>query len=1005
MKRPKSIAVSEAAESRPAADGWPSGIASEWFWETDAQHRFTYLSGQTTLSTGLNPSDIVGGRREDLAADRAHPRWIDHLADLEAHRPFWRFEYPIRLPDGSLVHVSVSGEPRFDKNGEFLGYRGAASDITERRKIEQELRDARNLFQAVLEHAPFGIVLKDSAGRYLEVSHEWQRRFGLTRDQVIGKTPGEILPPALAKAYEARDVAVLKQGRKVVREERLEQSDGEDEYFLTTRFPTLDRDGNITGLGLISADITDRKLAELAHAESEQQVRAIADNLPVLIARHDRQWRYRFINREGASWYGMTASQIVGRAIPDILSKEVCDDIRPIIGRVLSGEPARYSGTIDYPDGKTRQVSINYVPDRAADGSVQGWFALAQDVTEWDKAQRALRAGEEERRTVTDNLPVLMARFDRDWCYRYINREGARWYGMSPEEVVGQTIPDLFCRETVEAIRPSVESALRGENAHFAGTMLYPDGKTRNIEISFVPDRTPGGDVQGWFALAQDLTEREKASQALRESETRLQAIMKYAPAGVYLKDLDGRFLIANPEYAGWFGQDIDQIVGKTSREMFPASAASNYVGHDQAVIDKRKFISMEDEARHPDGTVRTILINKFPVLDDKGAVIAVGGVDLDITEFKKVEQALRESEAQMRTVADNLPAFIANLDSEMRFRFVNRTVEEWYGLGNAEIIGRRVQDIVFPETYERLLPRMRAVLSGQAVNFEDNLQYPDGTRRAVEVAWIPEFDKSGQVHGWFALIHDISERKRLEAELVRRERFATMGQLTGTVAHELRNPLGAVAASVTALRRKTGSVGLDVERSLSRAERGIGRCERIITELLDFARAKGLQRESTYFCDWLATVIAEQEIPPGILLSTDLCARDKEISIDREDIRRAIINVLDNACQALVSQQGPGGPAEGRVDIGCREAGDCLVCEIRDNGPGIPSDSLGRVLEPLFSTKSFGTGLGLPTVQRIMEEHGGGIEIMSELGKGTVVRLSLPLEVDRAEGGNNDEP
>jgi len=880
VKRSKSIAGSEAAESRPAADGWPSGIASEWFWETDAQHRFSFVSSQTALATGLNPSDILGRRREDFAADRGDPKWLRHLEDLEEHRPFWRFEYPIRLPSGSLVHLSVSGEPKFDDNGEFLGYRGAASDITERRKIEQELRDARELFQAVLDHAPFGIVLKDSAGRYLEVSHEWQRRFGLTRDQVIGKTPGDILPPTLAKAYEARDAAVLKQGGKVVREERLEQSDGEDEYFLTTRFSTLDRDGNITGLGLISADITDRKLAELAHAGSEQQLRAIADNLPVLIARHDRQWRYRFINREGANWYGMTASQIVGRAIPDILSKETCDDIRPIIDRVLSGEPAHYSGTIDYPDGKTRDVSINYVPDRAADGS-----------------------------------------------------------------------------------------------------------------------------VQGWFALAQDMTEQEKATQALRESETRLQAIMKYAPAGVYLKDHDGRFLIANPEYAGWFGQDIEEIVGKTSREIFPDSASTRYVAHDQAVIDKRKFISMEDEVRHPDGTVRTILINKFPVLSDEGAVIAVGGVDLDITEFKKVEQALRESEAQMRTIADNLPAFIANLDSEMRFRFVNRTVEEWYGLGNAEIIGRRVQDIVFPETYERLLPRMQAVLSGQAVNFEDNLQYPDGRRRAVEGAWIPEFDKSGQVHGWFALIHDISERKRLEAELVRRERFATMGQLTGTVAHELRNPLGAVAASVMALRRKTGSAGLDVERSLSRAERGIGRCERIITELLDFARAKGLQRESTHFCDWLATVIAEQEIPPGIILSTGFCARDKEISIDREDIRRAIINVLDNACQALVSQQGPCGPAEGRIDIGCRDVGDRLVCEIRDNGTGIPSDSLGRVLEPLFSTKSFGTGLGLPTVQRIMEEHGGGIEITSELGKGTVVRLSLPLEVDRAEGGNDDEP
>lgn len=1111
---------SKTTKSRPGADSWPSGIATEWFWETDARHRFSYVSGQTTLSTQLNPSDIIGGKREDFAADRDDPKWVRHMEDLEAHRPFWRFEYSIRLPDGSLAHLSVSGEPRLDRNGGFLGYRGAASDITERRKVERELRQARELFQAVLEHAPFGIVLKDSAGRYLEVSREWQRRFGVTRDQVVGKTPTEILPAELAKAYEARDAVVLKEGNKVVREEKLEQSEGEDEYFLTTRFPTLDRAGNVTGMGLISADITDRKIAELAHAESEQQIRTITDNLPVLIARHDRQWRYRFINREGANWYGMTPSQVVGMAIPDILSSETCDAIRPVIDKVLSGEPASYTGAIDYPDGKTRVVTVNYVPDRGADGAVQGWFAISHDLTEREKAALALQESEEERRTVTDNMPVLMARFDRDWRYRYINREGAAWYGMAPEDVVGRTIQDLFAPETVEDIRPSVEAALKGENAHFAGAMLYPDGKTRSIEISFVPDSAPGGEVRGWFALAQDMTGREKAlqalskseaqlravadnlpvlmvrwgrdmryrfankyaekwygrpeseiigrtvpevfgakayetvrpaieaglsgrtiqmeelleypdgttrhvdiayipdraadgeilgcfalvqdiserklaEQALRESEARLQAIMKYAPAGVYLKDIEGRFLLANPQYADWFGHDIQDIVGKTSRELFSSSEASRYVDHDMAVIRERKFISMEDRARHPDGTVRTILINKFPVLDNEGTVIAVGGVDLDITEQKKVEQALRDSESQMLTIADNLPVFIAYLDNDMRYRFVNRTVEEWYRIDRTEIVGKQVRDIVLPETYERLYPRMQEVLSGQRVSFEDTLRYPDGERRDVEMTWIPDLDGSGQARGWFALLQDISMRKRLESELVRRERLATMGQLTGTVAHELRNPLGAVAASITALRRRTGAAGLDVERSLSRAERGIGRCERIITELLDFARAKGLQMESTRFGDWLATVIAEQKIPGGILLATNFCAEDAEIPIDREDMRRAIINILDNACHAVASRHDAGDPPEARIEIGCRLGGGRLVCEIRDNGPGIPADHLGRVMEPLFSTKSFGTGLGLPTVQRIMEEHGGGIEITSEPGKGTLVRLLLPLRVD----------
>ncbi|MCK5273780.1 MAG: PAS domain-containing protein, partial [Alphaproteobacteria bacterium] len=750
----------------------------------------------------------------------------------------------------------------------------------------------------------------------------------------------------------------------------------------------------------IAMDITARKQAELALEESEQQTRAITDNLPFLISRHDRDWRYRFINREGSKWYGLPAAQIIGKSIPELFGHETYEAIRPHVETVLSGRPASYSGGITYPDGNSREVEITFVPDKAADGSVQGWFALAQDTTErkrvareladarelfnslmraapfeivfkdregkylqvnraWEhnngrtnedvvgrrtreifpaqfaeafaerdravleggqiveteepashidgtthdflsirfplnpadrsataglgfiamditarkQAERALLEREEELGTIADNLPVLMARFDRDWRYRFINREGASWYGMPVSEIVGKKIPDLFPRKTVENIRASVEAVLRGENARFAGTMEYPDGKTRSIEITFAPDRTADGEVQGWFALAQDLTEREKAVQALRESEQ------------------------------------------------------------------------------------------------------------------------------QLRTIADNLPAFIIHADSDQRFRFANRAAEQWYGRPASEIIGRQVSEILSPASYEKLRPRIEAVLAGQDVHFEDTLLYPDNVTRTVYQRWIADLDQNGHARGWFSLGQDITERKRLEADLLRKERLAAMGQLTGTVAHELRNPLGAVATSIAVIRRLSGQAGLDLERSLARAERGIARSDRIITELLDFARAKGLQREPTRFSKWLSAVIADQDIPDGVSLSMDTVAGDAEVMIDREDFRRAIINVFDNACQAVIGKHGPGGSGKGRVEIACGVNGDRLVCEIRDNGPGIPADCLAQVMEPLFSTKSFGTGLGLPTVQRIMEEHDGGIQIESEPGKGALVRLWLPLDTELPEG------
>ncbi len=387
------------------------------------------------------------------------------------------------------------------------------------------------------------------------------------------------------------------------------------------------------------------------------------------------------------------------------------------------------------------------------------------------------------------------------------------------------------------------------------------------------------------------------------------------------------------------------------------------------------------------------MLAVRFPVPVGNDAHPGIGLISVDITEQKRTEQALRERETELRTVADNLPAFIAYIDKEQRYRFVNRVVEDWYGRPARDILGRTVEEMIRPETYEILRPRFAALMDGQRMQFEDTVEYPDGRRRTVSFDWVPEMDSAGRVRGWFSLVQDITQRKRIEAELLRKERLAAMGELTGTVAHELRNPLGAVAASISVIRARSAGAGIDLERSLARAERGIARCDRIITELLDFARAKGLQREPTFGGLWLSQVLDDYEIPDGIALSVDLPQEDVSVMLDREAGRRAVINLLDNACQAFAPDGDDAAPVRGTVEIRARFDRGRFVIEVQDYGPGIPPDLRSQVCDPLFTTKSFGTGLGLPTVRRIVEEHGGELTIESEEGQGTVARLTLPAD------------
>jgi signal transduction histidine kinase len=255
---------------------------------------------------------------------------------------------------------------------------------------------------------------------------------------------------------------------------------------------------------------------------------------------------------------------------------------------------------------------------------------------------------------------------------------------------------------------------------------------------------------------------------------------------------------------------------------------------------------------------------------------------------------------------------------------------------------------------------------------------------------------------------------KKAQAELVRQERLSALGQLTATVAHEIRNPLGTVRTSVFSIGDAIERDEMHrVERALQLAEHNIVRCDTIITELLNYTRDRVLQLKPTHIDVWLDRVLDEvldqQTIPEGIIFIRELEAKADalvEIMIDSEHLRRAIINVVNNAVDAMREEMKRGvadHPAdlsapverEKHLTVSTQIIGDRLEIRISDTGCGMPDEVKARLFEPLFSTKSFGVGLGLPIVKSIMEQHGGGIEINSQRDVGTTVVLWLPLSND----------
>jgi PAS domain S-box-containing protein len=385
-----------------------------------------------------------------------------------------------------------------------------------------------------------------------------------------------------------------------------------------------------------------------------------------------------------------------------------------------------------------------------------------------------------------------------------------------------------------------------------------------------------------------------------------------------------------------------------------------------------------------------------------------------EIVERQRAAEALRDSEDRLRRSVLDAPIPIMMHAEGGEVLMISKRWTELSGYSHADI--PNILDWT-EKAYGADREHMRDLIGGLyeiEEPFEDEayVTTASGERRTWDFRTAPLGRLPDGRRFVISMVVDVTERRmahdelerRVEertaelsaaqANLLRQERLATLGQLTATVSHELRNPLGVIQTSTCVVRDNLKDCDPRVGRSLERIERSVIRCDRIIEELLDYTRIRQLEPEPTPIDTWLEGVLEEQTLHTDITLRRELGLAGVKVFLDHDRFRRAVINVFDNACQAMV------GDGNGKIEDGGHiltiqtgKTNGRIEVVFEDNGPGIPPDVLPKIFEPMFSTKGFGVGLGLPVAKQIMEQHGGGIEIDSGQGRGTRTCLWLPSD------------
>lgn len=563
-------------------------------------------------------------------------------------------------------------------------------------------------------------------------------------------------------------------------------------------------------------------------------------------------------------------------------------------------------------------------------------------------------------------------------------------------------VPDLLAR-----VNPS-------DREMVAQTFGAAEPRTGLIDIDFhscgegeagrwlrLRGRTDGGCARGVLI---------EISPSVEASNSRLAAIVTSSDDAIIAKALDGTITDWNRGAEAIFGYTSDEAIGRSMMLLVPKGLEAE----DASILDRigrgERLDHFETRRRRKDGSIIDVSLTVSPLRDAAGRLIGASNVARDISAAKRAQSALAEREAHLQSVLDTVPDAMVVIDPQGRMQSFSAAAARLFGYAPEEVIGRNVSLLMpspYREQHDDYLQRYLATGERRIIGIGRLVvgQRKDGSTFPIELA-VGE-GHSGSRRFFTGFIRDLTERQQtqkrmqeLQAELVHMSRFTALGEMASALAHELNQPLSAVANYLKGSRRLLASGQEDVMPTVAEAvehamEQAL-RAGQIIRRLRDFV-SRG---ESVRQFEDLPKLIEEAGAlalvgvkEMGVRVRFALDPRAERVFADKIQIQQVLLNLIRNALEAMQEC------AERELVLATRRAeGDLIEISVADTGPGIPPEIAARLFQPLFTTKEHGMGIGLPISRTIVEAHGGRLWAEPNRPGGTVFRLTLKSDVEESE-------
>jgi PAS domain S-box-containing protein len=974
----------------------------------DLERRIVSWNEGARRNYGYSASEILGKKTETLNTPECGKSGaIKRLYDTAFEKGLAEAEVIRVRKDGSRFPAAVVVTRRDDAAGNPIGFLLISNDISERKQAEERLQEASRYARSLIEASLDPLVTISRDGKITDVNEALIKATGVPRKQLIGTDFFDYFtePQKAREGYQQ----VFAKGLVTDYPLTIRHRDGGLTDVLYNASVYRDTRGNVLGVFAAARDVTEHKRAEQALRDSEARFRTLLEMAPIAVAivRHANTI---YVNRKFLETFGYEAAEErIGRSV---LETYIDEDRAGILERArlrsLGMMPnTSIQATGVRKDGSRFPAQVELANVSLPDGPAGLAFIL--DTSERERAEQALRESEDRFRTVLEMAPYSVA-IVRPANIIYVNRRFLQTFGYeTAEQVLGRPIEEMYLEEHRAGIQENVR--LRSQGVAMESrrelTGLRRDGSRFPAQVEIASVRLSDGPAAVGFI--SDITERQRAEHALRDSEALFRTLLEVAPVAVVISR-DGKSVYANRKALDTFGYaSAGEFEGLPLGQLFIEEA--------RAAIEERVRLRLENTPTLD--SYETVGLRKdgspFPMQVEATTVDLQGGratlgFATDITSRKREEAVLLEK-ARLQEFLNNVVStapgaiytFVQNPDGTAAIPYASARYKDIMGIDPAKVRedASAAFAIIEPNDLAAVEESIaRSCRDGSEWNCEFRVNHPQRGTVWVGASSIPVRQPNGDVV-WHGYIADITNSKQLELQVIQAQKMEAVGQLAGGIAHDFNNVIGSILGwADICIENASGDEAQ--QKRLRRIKNQANLGANLTKQLLTFSRKQLLQPENISLNEVVrqAMQILESSFGHNISVTSSLDPAMHPIRGDFTQMQQVVMNLCLNARDAM--------PDGGKLILETRnmqideeycrrqtdaKPGPYAGLFVSDTGSGMDAKTLTKIFDPFYTTKGpgKGTGLGLSVVYGLVKQHGGFIHVYSEVGVGTRFCIFLP--------------